>query len=164
VVERIVVATPKPTVVPTPTTAPLPYKWSRINSMQFLERDQITALVIHPDDPDVIYAGMYKSGIYKTIDGGISWFPIQQGLTRGWIDTLIIDPQDTDTLYAGVNLAGVYKTEDGGENWRHLDMDTAEFWSDISYVSMDPADPSHLAYTSGWANLESFGLITTELI
>jgi len=156
VVERIVVATPKPTVVPTPTTAPLPYKWSRINSMQFLERDQITALVIHPDDPDVIYAGMYKSGIYKTIDGGISWFPIQQGLTRGWIDTLIIDPQDTDTLYAGVNLAGVYKTEDGGENWRHLDMDTAEFWSDISYVSMDPADPSHLAYTSGWANLESF--------
>jgi len=106
VVEKIVVATP---TMPTPTPEPLPYQWSRINSAQFLERDKITDLAIHPTDRDVLYASMRHSGIYKTINGGISWQPAFTGINNTQVLSLAIDPEDPDVLYAGVSSDSVYK-------------------------------------------------------
>jgi len=152
VVERIVVATTVPTTMPTPTPEPLPYQWSRINSAQFLERDEITDLAIHPTDRDVLYASMKHSGIYKTINGGISWQPAFTGINNTQVLSLAIDPEDPDVLYAGTSLGGVYKTEDGGHTWYSAFKELQQYGSmeGVSEVLMDPNDNSHLYYANGF--------------
>jgi len=150
VFEKIVVATP------TPTPEPLPYQWARINSAQILERDQITDLAIHPTDRDVLYASMRHSGIYKTINGGISWQPAFTGINNTQVLSLAIDPQDPDVLYAGTSLDGVYKTEDGGQSWHPANIGINRDGAGIvSKVLMDPIDHNHLFYSNTYNFFES---------
>jgi len=152
VVEKIVVATP----VPTPTSEPLPYQWSRINSTQFLQRDEITDLAIHPTDRDVLFASMRHSGIYKTINGGVSWQPAFEGINNTQVLSLAIDPEDPDVLYAGVSLDDVYKTEDSGQSWHPANngINQGEGGA-VSKVLMDPIDHNHLYYSNGFELYES---------
>jgi len=151
-----ITSTLPPTETPLPT--PLPYKWTLVTDTQILKRDFVQAVEIHPLDDDIIYAGTRSSGVYKSVDGGISWQPASSGITDANIQQIIIDPQAPDTVYVSVSSSGVFKTEDGGEIWRWLDtnsMDhTGPSW-EISYLAMNPSDPAHLVYTDGITISES---------
>ena len=155
VTERVVMATSEPTIAPTPSPTPLPYKWTRVVSTQFLERDYIQSVAIHPFDADIIYAGTRTAGLYKTNDGGISWLPINDGITGQFIQQIIIDPQNPDVLYICVHLLGVFKTEDGGDTWHRLNIENLkrdpnyQWWATVTHLAMDPSDTTHLAYTDG---------------
>lgn len=142
-------AVPTATVSPTATAAPLPYTWARLNSGQFLPRDTITAILIDPNDSGVMYIGTRNAGVYKSIDGGVSWQPIHNGLGRAAIDTLVMDPLDTKILYAGTLLGGVYKTIDGGLNWQAMSTGIGirggMEW--VAIISMDAQDSQHLYFT-----------------
>jgi photosystem II stability/assembly factor-like uncharacterized protein len=148
------VSTATETIIPTPTQTPaptaIPLEWRRQDSGQFLNRDQVMSVLIDPSDPDVMYAGMARSGVFKTIDGGISWFPIHNGLNRGWIHNMVINSENPEELYAGTLFGGLYRTENGGESWQRLKTGTFEYWHSTSFVTINTADPSHLAYTAGW--------------
>lgn len=102
----------------------------------------ITKIKIHTTNPNIIYAATMgvpfikdnNRGVYKSIDGGVTW---QQSLfisdSAGVID-MLMDPQNPDILYAagwnrlrsnkGSLVAGpdarIYKTTDGGANWNML--------------------------------------------
>ena len=65
--------TPRPTRTSSPTPTPIPLRWSRLSMGEFLSRDVVTAVVIDPTDPDIWYVGTENAGIYKTLDGGVSW-------------------------------------------------------------------------------------------
>lgn len=63
-------------------------------------------LAVDPLDENVIYAAVFSYGItpggmYKSIDGGISWYEINEGLSNNDWDILgiFIDPQKTAELY-----------------------------------------------------------------
>jgi photosystem II stability/assembly factor-like uncharacterized protein len=143
--------TATPTIAsPTPSATPtsIPLVWERLWVGQELERDSITAIVIDPTDSDILYVGTQNAGIYKSINGGISWQPMHKGLGRAWIHTLVIDHEDPRILYAGVSLGGVYKTMDGGENWQAVNEGIDfHFWEWVSIVAMDHQDSQHLYYT-----------------
>ena len=161
--QRVVVATPEPTTAPTPTPEPLPYKWTRVNALPFLERDYVLALAIHPFDADTIYAGTRSSGVYRSSDGGISWQPISSGISGGRIRQILIDPQQPENVYviAMFEQPEVYKSQDGGGSWRRLEtssVSTSIWWEELMgppNLAMHPADPSHLIYTSGASISES---------
>lgn len=82
----------------------------------------VNAIVVDPFDADVAYAmtSLHEAetaiGIYKTVDGGSSWNPINEGLDLHTND-LQIDPIQPETLYAATE-SGVYKTIDGGMSWQ----------------------------------------------
>ena len=137
-----------PVVPPTAMPTPLPLAWARLNSGQFLPRDQITAIVSDPTDPGVMYVGMENAGIYKSIDGGSSWQPAYSGLERANVSTLVIDPREPSTLYAGVLLGGIYKTTDGAKTWHPInsgiELPGGEW---LSIVVMDPQNNKHLYFT-----------------
>lgn len=107
----------------------------------------ISRVVIHPRDPDTVYAAASghewtlnnERGVYKTVDGGKTW---QKVLfidnETGAID-LAMDPGDSETLYAAVwqrtrkkwndprngpgsGKSGIYRSRDGGRNWQAVNQ------------------------------------------
>jgi len=88
----------------------------------------IEAMVIDPSDSNVLYLGVYEdpewsgpptndSGVFKTTDGGGSWYATNTGLGSHNITSLFVDPLETRTVYAGTRWGGLYRSRDGGETW-----------------------------------------------
>jgi photosystem II stability/assembly factor-like uncharacterized protein len=103
---------------------------------------QIAKVVVHPRDPDHVYAAVLghifgpnaERGVFRSLDGGRTW---QRVLYRdehtGAID-LVMDPTNPRVLYAGLWQArrypwtfesggpgsGLFKSTDGGEHWTEL--------------------------------------------
>jgi photosystem II stability/assembly factor-like uncharacterized protein len=127
----------------------VPLSWTRLSLGQQFSRDAIAAIVVDPTDSDVLYVGTKHAGIYKSIDGGLSWRPAHNGLGTASIASLAIDPTDPGTLYAGTLLGGVYTTSDGGDHWNSVNVDlrTPTDWSnETSTVVVDPLDSRHYYY------------------
>ncbi|HKJ43944.1 MAG TPA: hypothetical protein VKA27_17735, partial [Sunxiuqinia sp.] len=65
-------------------------------------------------------AGDYKPYIYKTTDGGKSWFLFNGNLPeKGSTYTIAEDDKDKDLLFVGTQF-GVFFTADGGNEWVQL--------------------------------------------
>lgn len=146
---------PSVTLVPTASPTPLPLKWTRLTSGQFLPRDAVNALVIDPNDPGVMYVGMFNAGMYRSIDGGLSWQPIQNGLSRAGISFLVIDSNDPGALYAAAMGAGVYRTVDRGDTWQLVNTGMEITRSNSAQLIMDPLDGRHLFFTNYYGLYET---------
>ena len=107
-------------------------------------RTSINAIVIHPTDPNIVYAmtSLHESetaiGIYKSIDGAKTWSSANNGLDP-YTNDLQIDRTDPDTLYAATE-SGIYKTTDGGKHWNRLSNGIPEKMPVID-LAIDPLNP-----------------------
>ena len=70
-------STPIPTTTPTSTPTPIPLAWQQVSDGQEFPRDKIVALEIDPKNPDILYVHMENAGYYRSMDGGMSWHPVQ---------------------------------------------------------------------------------------
>jgi len=138
--------TPAPTNIPSPT--PITLSWRRISSGLMVSRSTISQIVVDPNDPNVLYIGTFNAGVYKSIDGGISWKPSHYGLGQATILSLIVDPINPYSLYAGTNQGGIYKTQDGGDHWHAIHEGIDNPSAGISRVVIDPQDSRHLLSTT----------------
>jgi photosystem II stability/assembly factor-like uncharacterized protein len=101
----------------------------------------VVALAMDPNDSDILYAGTWGGGMYKSLNGGLNWQVINQGLGWLYINSLAIDPLTPTTLYAGTYMYGVYKTVDGGATWAPTGPGLSEF--PIVYtIAVDPVNPN----------------------
>ena len=110
---------------------------------------RITAVAVHPADPNIIYIGTAAGGIFKSLDEGRNWFPIFDDHPSLAIGALAIDPIDPATLYAGTGEAngsfdsyagdGVYKSTDGGSTWRNLGLAASNH---IGRIAINPRNPN----------------------
>jgi PKD repeat protein len=55
-------------------------------------------------------------GVYKSIDGGLTWAPAKTGMGNQTVGRMIQDPTNSAILLAATS-GGVYRTTDGGNNW-----------------------------------------------
>ncbi len=60
-----------------------------------------------------IYAGTYSSGVFKSIDNGVNWIGINDGLDYSGIRSMIVKGS---TIFIGTE-GGVYKSIDQGTSW-----------------------------------------------
>lgn len=113
--------------------------WQR---MGLVATHHIGRIVIHPKNPEVVYAAALghlwgpnpDRGVYKTTDGGKTWNQVLKINDDTGVSDIAMDPESPDTLYAaayerrrtpfGFNGGGpgsaIYKTTDGGVNWKKL--------------------------------------------
>jgi photosystem II stability/assembly factor-like uncharacterized protein len=136
---------PTATALPSPTSIPL--TWQRISVGEKFSRDTVTAIAVDPKDPDVIFVGTQNSGIYKSIDGGLSWKPAQSGLGSGEVGSLVIDPENPNILFAGLLRGTLYKTSDGGANWELSEKISTSRLTLKTFLVMDPDNNQHIYFT-----------------
>ena len=86
------------------------------------------ALAFAPNDPQLIYAGTFQGGIFKTSNRSNSWQAINNGLRIFDIHALLVDPNDSRTVYAGILNDGIWMSEDAGANWRFIGLETSQVW------------------------------------
>ena len=106
--------------------------------MGLAETHHIGEVLIHPTNPDTVYVAAIghswtdnpDRGLFKTIDGGVTWKHVLSISDQTGVVDLVMDPRDPETLYATAwhktryemagPESGVYKTTDGGERWKRL--------------------------------------------
>lgn len=110
--------------------------------MGLADTQHIARIVVHPNDSKTVYvaAGGHEytpngqRGIFKTVDGGITWEKVLYESDLGAGSDLVIDPSNPDTLYASIwhrirrpwndpvpgPGGGIYKTTDAGANWKRV--------------------------------------------
>jgi hypothetical protein len=96
----------------------------------------ITALALARQDTERLYAGTETSGLWRSLDGGLTWHESNAGLGAGpgavtQVTTITVDPEDDAILYAATALwLGSWQARlmpleiafslDGGSNWLPL--------------------------------------------
>ncbi|MEK6675790.1 MAG: hypothetical protein AABZ47_09065, partial [Planctomycetota bacterium] len=95
---------------------------------------RVSAVAADPVDPNRFFAAGASGGVWRTLDGGVTWTPLTDQLPTAAIGALAMDPNNSDVLYAGSGEAnyanhslyglGLYKSTDGGDTWQVLGVDT----------------------------------------
>ena len=107
-----------------------------------LENLSPRTIAIDSSDPEVIYAGTYSQGVYKSENGAGSWRAINEGLNYPDVRSLVIDSSQPSTLYAATDGGGVFKTVDGGETWRASNRGLVD--KTVRAMVIDSTNPSNL--------------------
>ncbi|HSR50333.1 MAG TPA: glycosyl hydrolase [Acidobacteriota bacterium] len=132
---------------------------------------QISAIRIHPRDPNVVYVAAQGSpwgdsevrGIYRSQDGGGTWEKVLYVDERSGASDLSIDPTNPRILYAafwdhrrkpwrvisGGPGSSIHKSSDGGDTWKQLSKGLPEEMGKIG-VAVSPARPQRV-----WAIIEA---------
>ena len=104
----------------------------KIDEKNSIASKNILCLAVDPKDTKNIYAGTKEDGIYKSADGGETWFKIgdENGILnpKCSVYDIAVDPKDKNYIYAAVfqeNKGKVLKTSDGGKEWREIYLSQA---------------------------------------
>lgn len=78
-------------------------------------------LAVDPINADIIYAAVSGS-IFKSVDGGINWNEINEGLSSNDLDieVIFINPQNSSEIYIGTGSVQnklLFKSKNAGLNW-----------------------------------------------
>jgi hypothetical protein len=120
---------------------------------------RIRGVLIHPSNPSIIYVGACSGGIWKTVNGGSAWFPLDDFMPTLAVNCLAMDPANPEILYAGtgegffetvegtsntaaVRGAGIFKSVDAGETWFQLPSTTGTDWYFVNRIAICPTNPS----------------------
>jgi photosystem II stability/assembly factor-like uncharacterized protein len=85
----------------------------------------VQALAVDATNPDVLYAGTggfvgEGHGVYKSVDGGMTWSAANRGMLDSRVFALAIDPAHPQTIYAGDDSGKLFKSADGAQTWVDL--------------------------------------------
>jgi hypothetical protein len=68
---------------------------------------RVTAIAIHPTNPNTVYCGTAQGGVWRSLDGGTSWTPIFDGAASLAIGSLALAPSNPTILYVGTGEANL---------------------------------------------------------
>ena len=130
--------------------------WQRIG----LAGKNISAIVSHPDIPDVIFAGggpENGEGVWRSLDGGQTWDLINNGLgTPDRVDVITFQPtlespfsledsslETSSTILVGALNQGpdLFKTTNLGDLWVPIIAGVPENSGEVTTIVFDPLDP-----------------------
>lgn len=101
-----------------------------------------------PGNPNVVYVATGSGGLWKTVNGGVTWKPIFERQGTISIGDIALAPSNPDVVWVGTGESnvrnsvsfgdGVYKSMDGGKNWQHMGLRDSEH---ISAIAIHPQNP-----------------------
>jgi hypothetical protein len=87
---------------------------------------RVTAIAVHPTNPNIIYVGAAQGGVYRSLDGGATWTPLMDNALTLAIGAITIDPLNPSTVFVGTGEGervqdsffgvGIYRIENADTN------------------------------------------------
>jgi photosystem II stability/assembly factor-like uncharacterized protein len=125
--------------------------WTVVNA-GLPDQISVSTLAIDPQNSGTLYIGIggdlgyvtpeAASGrVFKSTDGGESWFPASSGLPGNSVTVLLLDPQNSGIVYA-LTGSGIFKTTDGGMCWSVANTGLPAIG--VSALTLDPRNPGTL--------------------
>jgi len=124
------------------------------------------------NNSSVLYAAVGPSGLWKTVDSGITWTPSFHKEATVAVGAVAVSPSHPDIVWVGTGEAtarnsvapgdGVYKSEDAGRTWKNMGLVDTHF---ISRISIDPVNPDIVfvaAQGDLWGANEGRGIYRTK--
>jgi uncharacterized protein (TIGR03437 family) len=110
------------------------------------------AIVINPQNPNVMFAAGVTGGVWKTVNAGQSWTPLSDLLPNITVSALAMDPKNPEVIYAGTGEgvtgdfrgAGIFKTTDGGVTWTQLPGPTGADFYFVNDLVISPVNSQNL--------------------
>lgn len=101
-------------------------------------------------DPDIVIAGTEAGDLFKSVDRGLNWVALTEGLQVRTVTACAIAPSDSNQIWfsSGNNM---YKSTDGGGSWNSM----VNFSSNPYEICVNPQNPNVV-----WA-VGGFGLQKT---
>jgi len=112
---------------------------------------------MRPDNPDVMFVTDAWAGVFKSTDGGETWFPSNSGITTRVgpsgdgipVFSLTIDPNNPDRVWIGTQYSrSVYRSDDGGATWVQMNEGIQETAPTIRGFAVEPGN-SDVVYLAG---------------
>src|SRR5271169_1511580 len=110
---------------------------------------RIDDIAVVESDPRIIYLGAAGGGLFKTVNGGITWQALFEDQPNPSIGDIAIAPSNPAIVYVGTGEAnnrqssswgdGVYKSSDAGITWTHLGLKETHH---IGRIVVNPTDPN----------------------
>jgi len=114
---------------------------------------RIDCITFHPTDPNTIFVGSPSGGLWKTIDGGLSWEALTDHLPTLGVSDLEINPNYPDSMYLATGTrdvwwetysVGILRSVDGGYSWEETGLSFELLQTrQVNEIIMDP-DNNHI--------------------
>jgi len=110
-------------------------------------------------DPNISGTPKTGDGIYKSIDGGLTW-EHKGSANVGVVSKILVHPTDPDIVYMASmgtpyfedDNRGIYKSTDGGDNWEQVLFLSTQ--AGVSSLVFHPDFPDTL-YAGGWDRIRN---------
>jgi|GEM_PF-753831 len=139
---------------------------------------RVSAIAVHPTNPNIVYVGTAQGGLYRSLNGGTTWTPIMDSALSLAIGAVAIAPSDPTTLFVGTGEStlsgssffgvGLYRITNAESANPTLtgplnkDGSNADVFSGraISEILIHPTDPNTIftASTTGTSGTRGGGL------
>jgi photosystem II stability/assembly factor-like uncharacterized protein len=120
--------------------SPLSLNWSQLGPGNIPGRTR--SVIVDPGNSNIMYSGAVSGGVWKTTNGGSSWFPLKDNMENLAVCSMVMDPSNSTVIYAGtgegfyngdaIRGEGIFKTTNGGSSWTQL---SATMNSNYYYVN-----------------------------
>jgi photosystem II stability/assembly factor-like uncharacterized protein len=103
----------------------------------------IWSILIHPQNPQRLYAGATPIGVYRSDDGGDHWKKLADPRLPDRVIMafacrvmrLDLDPHSPDDVFATLEANGAMRSRNGGESWEDCTADLIRFCEEPKYRS-----------------------------
>jgi photosystem II stability/assembly factor-like uncharacterized protein len=122
--------------------------------------------------PAVIYVGAAAGGVWKSVNGGLTWTPIFDDQPAASIGAIAVDRKNPNVVWVGTGEAaprnsvsvgrGVFKSIDGGRTWQRLGLEKTE---KIAEIVIHPDDSDTVlvgALGATWGDSVERGVFKTS--
>ena len=135
-------------------------------NMGLKDSRQIGEILVDPRNSDVVYIAAEGSawgpggerGLYKTIDGGVTWDSVLVVSENTGIANICFEPGNPDVIYAGAEQrrrrqfskigggpeSAFYKSKDGGKTWDKLESGIPGVDKGGMEIVVSPANPNYV--------------------
>ena len=120
---------------------------------------RIADLAVVDANPDIIYVGAATGGVWKTVNGGMTWKPLFDAQPVAAIGGIAVFQSNPSIVWVGTgegnprNSAsvgnGAYKSLDGGETWTAVGLEKTER---IHRIVLHPSNPE-IAYAAAMGQM-----------
>ena len=125
-----------------------PFRWRPIGPANMAGR--VTAIAV-PEGTNgkTAYVGYAGSGVWKTVNNGVTWQPIFDDQAFNSIGDVVVAPSDPNVVWVGTGERqslrsnswgnGVYKSTNAGRSWEHMGLEESR---ETGRIVIHPDDPN----------------------